>query len=127
MNPSVQKLFVAGAIAAALGVALGAFGAHSLKPLLTAAGRVETFETAVKYHFYHALGMMVLAVWAQTAGRTQQKILRAGWLLLGGTVIFSGSLYALCLLQIGWLGAITPVGGVLMIGGWLYAAWAARS
>jgi uncharacterized membrane protein YgdD (TMEM256/DUF423 family) len=123
MNGSFQKLFMAGAIAAALGVAIGAFGAHALKPMLTAAGRLETFETAVKYHFYHALGMMILAVWAKVSG--QQTTIRAGWLLLAGTCIFSGSLYALCLLQISWLGAVTPVGGVLMITGWVYAAWVA--
>lgn len=123
MNASFQKLFMAGAVAAALAVAIGAFGAHGLKPMLAASGRLETFETAVKYHFYHALGMMILAVWAKVA--EQQTVTRAGWLLLAGTCIFSGSLYALCLLNIGWLGAITPVGGVLMIIGWGYAAWAA--
>lgn len=123
MNKPFQKLFMAGAIAAALGVAIGAFGAHGLKPMLMATGRLETFETAVKYHFYHALGMLILAIWAKISG--QETMIRAGWLLLAGTCIFSGSLYALCLLQINWLGAITPIGGVLMIIGWVYAAWTA--
>ncbi|WP_448519402.1 DUF423 domain-containing protein [Rhodoflexus sp.] len=127
MNRQIQRLFMAGAVAAALGVAIGAFGAHGLKPMLMATGRLDTFETAVKYHFYHALGMLLLSVWAKMTDKAQQAIIRAGWLLLGGTAIFSGSLYALCLLQIGWLGAITPIGGMLMIGGWLYAALAARA
>lgn len=123
MNRSAQKLFTAGAIAAALAVALGAFGAHGLKPMLTASGRLETFETAVKYHFYHALGMLLLAVWGKLTANP--RIIVAGWLLAAGLGVFSGSLYLLCLLQLGWLGAITPVGGVLMIIGWLYAAWTA--
>ncbi|MCS7017787.1 MAG: DUF423 domain-containing protein [Cytophagales bacterium] len=125
MSNTTNKLWIAGAIAAALGVAVGAFGAHGLKPLLVLTGRVETFETAVKYHFYHALGIMLLATWAKTTN--QPSIVKAGWLLLLGMCIFSGSLYALCLLQVAWLGAITPLGGVLMIIGWLYAAWKAAT
>jgi uncharacterized membrane protein YgdD (TMEM256/DUF423 family) len=123
MRDTSRKLFVAGAIAAALGVAIGAFGAHGLKPVLMATGRLETFETAVKYHFYHALGILLLAVWAKTS--EQSTVIRAGWVLFAGMCIFSGSLYLLCLLQINWLGAITPIGGVLMIAGWMYAAWTA--
>ncbi|MCS6966971.1 MAG: DUF423 domain-containing protein [Cytophagales bacterium] len=119
-----SRLFAVGCVLLALAVALGAFGAHGLKPMLVTTGRAETFETAVKYHFYHALGLLALAMWAKNTPVQQQKILmRAGWILLAGVGIFAGSLYLLCIGQITWLGAITPLGGVLMIVGWLYAAW----
>jgi uncharacterized membrane protein YgdD (TMEM256/DUF423 family) len=114
----MQKLFlVSGSILGGLGVMIGAFGAHALKSLLEASQRTETFETAVKYQFYHALALILIGL---LMFRIDQKILHyAGNLMLAGTIIFSGSLYILCLSGIKWLGAITPIGGVLMIAGWL--------
>ena len=96
---------------AMLGVALGAFGAHSLKDTLTSSPNgLETWKTAVFYHLLHAVTMYVLAV---TKGS-----LRAWTLFAGGIVLFSGSLYLLSTLHWKWLGPVTPVGGVLFIAGW---------
>jgi uncharacterized membrane protein YgdD (TMEM256/DUF423 family) len=97
---------------AMLGVAYGAFGSHGLKARLEAAvNGVETWKTAVFYHLVHAVVMYVLAV---TGGS-----LKAWWLFGTGILLFSGSLYSLSLWpEMRWLGPVTPVGGVLMIGGW---------
>lgn len=99
----------------AAGVALGAFGAHGLEEMLTRTGRVDTWETATFYLLVHVVVMLVLATW---------KVWRPGaWLCFaGGVTIFAGSLYLLCLTQIGVLGAITPIGGVLLIAGWVVLA-----
>jgi uncharacterized membrane protein YgdD (TMEM256/DUF423 family) len=106
-------------IATALGgltVAIGAFGAHALAPLLQASGRTETFETAVKYQMYHTLALLAVGL---LLFRVEQPALQvAAWCFFGGILIFSGSLYTLCLTGVTWLGAITPIGGTLMIVGW---------
>lgn len=120
MNPKVILLI--GTVLAGLSVAIGAFGAHGLKDLLIASGRTETFETAVKYQFYHALGLLILGILAIQKPHVWFDY--SAWSLFGGTLIFSGSLYILCLTGIKWLGAITPIGGVLMIAGWGMAAFA---
>ena len=112
-----------GAIFGGLAVALGAFGAHALSGRLSA-GDLNTFETAVRYQFYHALALvgvaLVLARWPQAGAAVL-----AGWLFVAGVVIFSGSLYALVFSGVRWLGAITPIGGVAMIAGWVSLAVAA--
>jgi uncharacterized membrane protein YgdD (TMEM256/DUF423 family) len=107
-----------------LGVALGAFGAHALRDRLTA-DLLATFETGVRYQVYHALALIGVVVaaarWPQSALPTA-----AGWLFVAGVLIFSGSLYALALSGQRWLGAITPLGGVAFLAGWLcllIAAW----
>lgn len=105
---------VTGALLAALATALGAFGAHALEGRVVPA-RLETFETAARYLMYHALGLLLLS-------RLQGSGL-AALLITIGTAIFSGSLVLLVLTDMGWLGAITPIGGVLMISGWLLTAW----
>jgi uncharacterized membrane protein YgdD (TMEM256/DUF423 family) len=114
----MQKLFlISGAILAGLGVAIGAFGAHALKALLEATNRTDTFETAVRYQFYHALALLVVGL---LLFRLNSKLIQyAGNLMLAGTIVFSGSLYILCLTGTRWWGAITPIGGVLMIAGWI--------
>ena len=94
-----------------LGVALGAFGAHGLAELLEARGRMGTWETAVFYHLVHAVALLAGAA-TGIFGRL------AGWCFLVGVVIFSGSLYLLCLTDLKWLGAITPLGGVALLAGW---------
>lgn len=110
----------------ALSVMVGAFGAHALRATLEAQGRLETFETAVKYQFYHTLALLAIGLLMY---KISDKLLGyAGFSMIGGVIIFSGSLYILCLSGIRWLGAITPIGGVLMIVGWVLLFWAvARS
>lgn len=104
---------------AALGlsaVAIGAFGAHALKAILVASGRLETYELAVQYQFYHALAMLLVgALMTQYSVGTLRY---AALAFFAGTLLFSGSLYILSFTGIGVLGAVTPVGGVLFILGW---------
>ena len=109
-------LIALGTINAALAVAAGAFGAHGLKERLDARS-LEIFETAARYHMYHALAIVLCGVIA-TKGATT-----AGWILQAGIVIFSGSLYALALTGVKGLGAITPIGGLAFLVGWAYLAW----
>ncbi|EMS33601.1 hypothetical protein C943_04480 [Mariniradius saccharolyticus AK6] len=108
-----------------LAVGIGAFGAHGLEPTLEANGRTETFETAVKYHFYHSLAILALAIWLQVQPKHTFLKSVMGLLVLG-ILIFSGSLYVLSLTGINWLGAITPIGGVAFIAGWFWLFWSAR-
>jgi uncharacterized membrane protein YgdD (TMEM256/DUF423 family) len=123
-----MKFFIqAGAILGLIGVGLGAFGAHALKNMLDATGRGATFETAVKYQFYHALALVLVGVLMQLFGSNPTTTKLLGWAgnsFLIGTLIFSGSLYILCFSGITWLGAITPIGGVAMIAGWALLFWA---
>ena len=116
-----RTFFALGAVLAALGVAAGAFGAHGLRARLTPE-MLGVFETGVRYHLIHALGLLAVA-WAATRW-PGTAVSAAGWLFVAGTVLFSGSLYALTLSGIRALGAITPLGGVAFIAGWLTLAWA---
>ena len=113
------------ALLGALGVGIGAFGAHGLRPMLEAAGRFDTFETAVRYQFYHALALLAVGVLAAARPEVRGLGLAAG-LWVGGVVVFSGSLYALCFTGITKLGAVAPVGGLLLIAGWVALLVAAR-
>ena len=114
-----------GALLGALGVGIGAFGAHGLRKMLEASGRFETFETAVRYQFYHALALLAVGILLHI--RPELRSLgTVAWLWLGGVVVFSGSLYVLCLTGITKLGAVTPIGGVLFIAGWIVLLLAAR-
>lgn len=123
-----MKFFVqSGAVLGLLGVALGAFGAHALRASLTATGRLDTFETAVKYQFYHALALVLVGVLMQVFSNDPAVTKLLNWsgnALLTGVLIFSGSLYVLCLTGITWLGAITPIGGVALMAGWALLLWA---
>jgi uncharacterized membrane protein YgdD (TMEM256/DUF423 family) len=114
--------FVIGSLSAVIGVALGAFGAHGLKARLSG-DLLATFEVGVRYQMYHALALLAVA-WACTKW-PGTAVTTAGWLFVAGTILFSGSLYALSLTGARWLGAITPVGGLALLGGWLCLAWAA--
>ncbi len=117
----MPRLFVIlGSLSAFLAVALGAFAAHSLKEKLPP-DLFATWEVAVRYHLAHALALFAVA-WT-LAQWPDARSAPAGWLFLAGTAFFSGSLYALSLSGIRWLGAITPVGGVCFLAGWLYLAW----
>lgn len=113
------------AILGMLAVGIGAFGAHGLERILEANGRTDTFETAVKYHFYHALAILSLAIWLHV--QPQHVFLKSVIVLFFlGILVFSGSLYALSLTGINWLGAITPIGGIAFIAGWFWLFWSAR-
>jgi uncharacterized membrane protein YgdD (TMEM256/DUF423 family) len=121
--PGTAKLFlVLGCVAALLAVALGAFGAHGLKARI-APELMPVYKTAVEYHFYHALGMILVGLAALHLPRS--ACLRgAGWSMLAGIVLFSGSLYLLSLTGFGWLGAITPLGGAAFLAAWVLFALA---
>ncbi|WP_156180491.1 DUF423 domain-containing protein [Rufibacter radiotolerans] len=119
---SIKTILILGALFSGLGVMIGAFGAHGLAKMLTETGRTDTFETAVKYQMYHALGLLILGVlMAQYPVATGLSL--SGICFLVGILIFSGSLYVLCLTGVKWMGAITPIGGVFMIVGWLNLVW----
>lgn len=109
----------AGAIAMALAVAAGAFGAHGLKAKLTPEA-LGWWHTAAQYHVYHALGLFAVA-WA-AGGSSGRSVTVAGWAMIAGIVIFSGSLYTMALTGTRWLGAITPIGGTAWIAGWIALA-----
>ena len=113
-----------GSVLMTLAVAAGAFGAHGLRNRLDAYS-MSVYEKAVFYHFVHALGILLLVVLARTGAITTSGQARAGWLLFMGILIFSGSLYALAVSGIRVLGAITPIGGVAFIAGWLVLAYEA--
>jgi uncharacterized membrane protein YgdD (TMEM256/DUF423 family) len=115
-----RQIFAAGSVLAGFGVVFGAFGAHALKASLSPK-MLSTFETGVRYQMYSALGLLALA-WAISRW-PERRVVPAAWLLLAGTVVFSGSLYLLVLTGARWFGAITPIGGVALIAGWGYAAW----
>ncbi len=107
---------MAGSVFGFLGVALGAFGAHALKNLLESTGRLDTYETAVKYMFYHALALILVGVLSKEF--TSSLLNNAGWAFIIGILIFSGSLFILCFTGIKMMGAITPIGGVAFLVGW---------
>jgi uncharacterized membrane protein YgdD (TMEM256/DUF423 family) len=123
-----------GAIWGFLAIAMGAFGAHGLQerfhslgelPNGLAAERLQAnFQTAAQYHMYCAMAILAVGLLAAT-GRTGTSLQLAGWLFLLGSVVFSGSLYILSTTGLKWLGAITPIGGVAMMAGWLALAVAA--
>jgi len=110
-----------GSLIALLAVIFGAFGAHALRGHLSPDDLI-TFETGVRYQMYHALGLFVVA-WAVTRWPSGAST-AAGWLFIIGVLVFSGSLYVLVLTGQRWLGAVTPLGGLAMISGWLCLAWA---
>ena len=113
--------FLSGAISAFLGVTLGAFAAHGLKTRLSSE-MFNIFEVGVRYHMYHALALLAVS-WA--CGRWPGLLTNlSGWLFIIGTVVFSGSLYILSLTGLRWLGAITPLGGLAFLGGWVCLIWA---
>jgi uncharacterized membrane protein YgdD (TMEM256/DUF423 family) len=111
-----------GAAALALAVIFGAFGAHALRDRFDAYSR-GVYETAVLYHFFHALGVLIVSLMPKSGFLSQTQ---ASWicaLLAAGIVLFSGSLYVLAVTRIPALGAITPFGGLAFIAGWLMLAW----
>ena len=130
---SGRWIIVAGAFGA-IGIAIGAFGAHGLPDWLAGQGyadeevsnRLETFETGARYHMFAALALLGIGLAEQTVPGGKWSL--PGWLLLTGACVFSGLLYALAVAGPGWrwLGAVVPIGGLLQIGGWVAIAAAAR-
>ena len=116
----MKNLIVAGSIIAALSVLLGAFGAHGLKTLLSLE-YLAIFEAAVRYQLYHALGLMLMGI--SGFHLPNNLIQLPSYFLIFGTVIFSGTLIILVLTDLKWLGAITPIGGLCLVIGWLLFAY----
>ena len=118
----MDRLFLAmGCVSAAVSVVLGAFAAHGLRARLVP-DMLSTFEIGVRYQMYHALALLAVGILAPRA--SSPTLALAGWLFVAGTLVFSGSLYALAVTGQRWLGAVTPFGGAAFIAGWLVLAWA---
>ena len=113
----MYKIFLlTGTVLAALAVMIGAFGAHALKTTLEATERLDTFETAVKYQFYHSLALLILGLLMMKANHSLFNT--AGYSFIAGIILFSGSLYMLSLTGVTKWGAVTPIGGLAFIIGW---------
>jgi len=119
----MSRLFaVIGAVSGFIAVAAGAFGAHALKARLSPE-LLAVFDTAVRYQMFHVVGLFACA-WLLARARSRAAVF-AGLSFVAGTLLFSGSLYVLALTGVRGIGAITPVGGVLLLAGWVQLAWAA--
>jgi uncharacterized membrane protein YgdD (TMEM256/DUF423 family) len=121
MEPEARRFCMLAALLLALATLVGALGAHGLKPRLTA-DRYEVLQTAVLYQFLHSLGLLGLGLLSDRLRRPLVHL--AAWLVLAGIVLFSGSLYLLLSGAPRLLGAVTPIGGLCLIGGWGLAALA---
>ncbi len=109
-----------GAVSAFIAVSAGAFGAHALKQVLDA-GMLSVYQTAVEYQFFHSIGLIAIGALEKLSHRHCHTI--AAWAMLGGIIIFSGSLYILSTTGIKWLGMVTPIGGLSFLAAWLVLAW----
>ncbi len=117
LNKKTKILLVTASLMMAFGIMIGAFGAHALKQFISDE-LMLVFDTGSKYHFFNTLGLFAIAFILQF--KPDSKLLFiAGILVILGTLIFSVSLYLLVILKISWLGAITPIGGTLLIIGWI--------
>ncbi|MDX1433278.1 MAG: DUF423 domain-containing protein [Gammaproteobacteria bacterium] len=126
MAGNARIFLVAGGASAALAVVLGAFGAHALRGSLDA-GMLAVYQTASQYHLVHSLGLLAVGLLAARVA-PRPSIGWAGWLMLAGLVLFSGSLYLLAVTGAGWLGGITPAGGIAFVAAWIcFCVAAARS
>jgi len=124
MVDSMQKWVVIGAVFLALGVCLGAFGAHGLKERLDV-GMMAIYEKAVLYHFIHALGLLLIVILSKQGLVASEQAAKICAVLSFGILVFSGSLYLLAITGIKILGAITPLGGTAFIIAWCWLAWTA--
>ncbi len=114
----MQKTFLLIAtVFGALSVILGAFGAHALKDMLSTTGHLDTFNTAVKYQFYHTLALLAVGILMKDFNNSQ--FLWSGYAFIVGIILFSGSLYVISFANVGVFGIITPVGGLSLIAGWI--------
>ena len=121
MPASARLLLLLGALAAMLAVMLGAFGAHALRGRLPD-DMLAIYQTGVQYHVWHALGLLAIGLTLLHAPGSV-AVRAAGWLMLAGIVVFSGSLYVLATTGARWLGAITPLGGLAFIAAWIAYVW----
>src|SRR3954452_10391091 len=119
----MDRVFITlGAVSALLAVAAGGFGAPALRERLSASA-LDTFQTGAQYQMYHALAMLAVGILlARFSIDGSTWLNAAGWLFVAGTLLFSGSLYLLAATDVRWLGAITPIGGVAFLAGWLALA-----
>ena len=122
MNSTTKLLLLLGSLNAALAVMLGAFGAHALKTRLSEQ-MMTVYQTGVQYHFYHALGLLLVGIITFHLPVSNWLKLSGG-LMFVGIILFSGSLYMLALTNIRWLGVITPLGGTAFILAWFFLALA---
>ncbi len=122
MNDNARRLIVAGIVLAFLAVLLGAFGAHALKSQL-APDMLAVYQTGAQYHLPQALGIVLIGVLIRLQPDSKW-LLRAGWMMVLGVVLFSGSLYALSISGVRALGLVTPVGGLALLGAWAMVAFA---
>ena len=121
LTDNSKKFLAIASFMMALAIAIGAFGAHGLKAIVTEQ-MLKVYNTGVQYHFYNTLGLFVIALIINLKPQSK-KLTIAAWLILIGMIIFSFSLYALVILNIPVLGAITPIGGTLLIVAWLIATY----
>lgn len=117
MNERITLL--SAALLGCMAVILGASGAHSLKPLLIQLGKVETYELATRYHFYHTLALLAIGILQHL--NPAKKLRYASVFILAGTLLFSGSLYLMCFVKLSLLGPLTPLGGLFLIVGWIFS------
>jgi uncharacterized membrane protein YgdD (TMEM256/DUF423 family) len=123
----MSQIFLSlGAILGCLSVVAGAFGSHALRERISERALL-IFETGARYQMYHALALLVVALLLSRSDSPPPALLASGWLFIIGIAIFSGSLYALSLTDIKFLGAITPIGGAAFLAGWVALAFAAWS
>lgn len=121
---NARHTLLSAAILGFLGVSLGAFGAHALEERLTQTGYLDVWQTAVLYHFVHTLALFGIGLW-RLQHPANSRLGAAALCMLAGVVVFSGSLYTLSLTGIGVLGAITPIGGLGFLAGWVFLGLAA--
>lgn len=114
----VKFVLLFSAISGALSVGLGAFGAHALKDRLEGFGNLATFQTAVQYQFYHTIALLFIGLFMLKF--PSQSLNISAYAMMIGILIFSGSLYVLSIFNIRWLGAVTPIGGLALILGWVF-------
>lgn len=117
-----QNTLLTAALFGCLSVALGAFGAHALKATLTASGRLDTYELAVRYQFYHTLALLGFGLLMSKI--PDGAMMTASALIALGVVLFSGSLYVLALTSFREIAFVTPVGGLFLLAGWIAAIYA---
>jgi uncharacterized membrane protein YgdD (TMEM256/DUF423 family) len=112
-----RETFIVAALLGFIAVSLGAFGAHILKPMLIETGRLEVYQTAVAYQFYHVFALLATGI--LMLSNQSKKLNSAALCFFVGIILFSGSLYTICFVHITWMAMLTPVGGVFFLAGWL--------
>jgi len=120
MNTSKLVLIAATSLGA-LAVIIGAFGGHALKTILEQNDRVGTFETASRYHFYHAIALLIVGILFMNT--PSKQLIYSSWSFVLGILFFSGSLYALSVTNYKILGAVAPIGGLFLVAGWILLLW----